>query len=236
MYKHIQIILGVILAIGSTFPIYSQVTADSDSISNRRFEIGGQFNFLRRADADTVLEILHRSDPVPASSKVAILTELGLGGRFGVNFSKNIDIEVEANVFPADKQRDMRTGVPVTVLEPGGRKFQMLFGPRIGVRFRRFGVFGKVRPGFIRLDRYEVIEEISKTSTTLAILSGTRNGLAFLNVDIGGVVEYYPSTRTILRFDAGDTIIRYGAQEPKDINPSFTRHNLQLSVGFGFRF
>jgi len=231
-----MIIFGVLLAIGYTFPIYCQQTVDSYSISNGRFEIGGQLVILRRADADTVLETLHRSDPASSSVKVAKLTELSLGGRFGVNFTKNIGVEIEANIFPEDKLRDQRIGTPVSVLEPGGRKFQMLFGPRIGLRFRRFGVFGKVRPGFIRLDRYEVIEEIFKTPTTLAILSGTRNGLTFLNVDVGGVFEYYPSRKTILRFDAGDTVIRYGAQEPKDINPSFTRHNLQLSVGFGFRF
>lgn len=143
------------------------VAQSSSSSDIKRYEIGG----LRRADADTVLEILHRSDPAPSSAKVAKLTELGLGGRFGVNITKNIDVEVEANIFPEDKQRDTRIGVPVTVLEPGGRKFQMLFGPRMGLRFSKFGVFGKVRPGFIRVDRYEAIDEIFKTPGNLAILS-----------------------------------------------------------------
>jgi len=58
----------------------------------------------------------------------------------------------------------------------------------------------------------------------------------FFNIDVGGVFEYYPSRRTVFRMDVGDTIIRYAAQEPKVINPTFTRHNLQASVGFGFRF
>jgi hypothetical protein len=71
-----------------------------------------------------------------------------------------------------------------------------------------------------------------------------RTNFAF---DLGGVAEWYPSKNTIVRFDAGDTIIRFGARNvtATDI-PSGglvvvpaaaeTRHNFQGSVGFGFRF
>lgn len=58
----------------------------------------------------------------------------------------------------------------------------------------------------------------------------------FFNIDVGGVFEYYPTRNTVFREDVGDTIIRYNSQPPKDINRTFTRHNLQTSVGFGFRF
>ncbi|HYP00081.1 MAG TPA: hypothetical protein VER76_07810 [Pyrinomonadaceae bacterium] len=71
--------------------------------------------------------------------------------------------------------------------------------------------------------------------------------------DVGGVLEYYPSPRTIIRFDAGDTIIRLGNHRvPIVINPdsdssvarqvvvgfapSETTHNFQGSIGFGVRF
>jgi hypothetical protein len=202
----------------------------------KRFEIGGQFTFLHRTDADPVFEILRREPGTSPDSQPAKISESGFGGRFGINVTKNIGLEVEANLFPEDKQRESRIGVPVRVLEPGGRKFQMLFGPKIGVRSKRFGVFGKASPGFIRLDRYEAIEQIFRTPTDLAILSSTRNGLIFFNVDVGGVLEYYPSKRTILRFDVGDTIIRYNSQQPKELNPNITHHNLQIGLGFGFRF
>ncbi len=58
----------------------------------------------------------------------------------------------------------------------------------------------------------------------------------FFNIDVGGVFEYYPTRNTVFRVDVGDTIICYNAQPPRDINPTFTRHNLQTSIGFGFRF
>lgn len=40
-------------------------------------------------------------------------------------------------------------------------------------------------------------------------------------VDLGGVVEWYPSKNTIVRFDAGDTIIRFGRRNviATDISP-----------------
>jgi hypothetical protein len=63
-----------------------------------------------------------------------------------------------------------------------------------------------------------------------------RRGVGFLTVDVGGIFEYCPTKRTIFRVDVGDTIIRYRSLEPEVINPSFTRHNLQMSLGFGFRF
>ena len=44
----------------------------------------------------------------------------------------------------------------------------------------------------------------------------------------------YPTKRTVIRFDAGDTIIRFHGQDPKEINPS-SHDNLQMNLGFGFR-
>ena len=73
-----------------------------------------------------------------------------------------------------------------------------------------------------------------------------RNDFAF---DLGGVAEYYPTRRLVLRFDIGDTIIRQSL--PDVIIPSgpppgsvilpapdrtSTKHNLQINAGVGFRF
>jgi hypothetical protein len=71
-----------------------------------------------------------------------------------------------------------------------------------------------------------------------------------LALDIGGVLEFYPTRRVVTRFDFGDTIIRYGATTinsidgpaggpfvttPITINGE-TRHSFQFSAGVGFRF
>jgi hypothetical protein len=100
-----------------------------------------------------------------------------------------------------------------------------LFGVRAGRQFDRIGLFVKGRPGLmhfgggyfdLRLDR--------KT---------------FFIVDVGGVVEFYPTPRTFLRIDAGDTVIYFGsARLFNRLNPDplGTVHNFQPGFGFGFRF
>jgi hypothetical protein len=75
-----------------------------------------------------------------------------------------------------------------------------------------------------------------------------------LSLDVGGVLEFYPSRRVLVRFDAGDTLIRYGERNEIDYGgpgaivliplewrpvikaPAETKHNFQFSAGVAFRF
>ncbi len=61
-------------------------------------------------------------------------------------------------------------------------------------------------------------------------------------MDLGGIVEFYPSKRSIVRVDAGDTIVRFRG-ESATISPfstisipGDTTHNFQVSIGFSYRF
>jgi len=233
LLNSLKIVLTIIFL---SLTIWSQTSDNSDNEELKKYEIGGQFTILRRKDADTVREAFRQFFDTTNTPEIAeIITEPGFGGRFTYNFTKNIAIEAEANFFSVDKKSMPVVGMPIPVREPGGRKFQAVFGPKIGIRKRNFGIFGKVRPGFIRLGRYEVINRVGPINQFF-VLSSPKTNLTFFNVDVGGVFEYYPTRRTVFRVDVGDTIIRYNSQQPKEINPSFTRHNLQTSVGFGFRF
>src|SRR5262249_23646753 len=85
-------------------------------------------------------------------------------------------------------------------------KASVLLGIKSGKRLDRFGAFAKARAGMWHFDR------------------------AFFAADIGGALEYYPSRRTIIRIDVGDTILFYGG-------PTLgTVHNFQPAIGFGYRF
>lgn len=231
--KKILVLINIALIICCFYQIGASQLADDSSL--KKYEIGAQFTSLRRVDANAATVTIQRNFPSSSSSGTPAISEFGLGGRFTYNFTKNIAVEAEANFFPVDKRANPIIGVPIRVIESGGRKLQVVFGPKIGYRGQRIGIFGKLRPGMIRLDRYDVVIQIG-TPANFFVLSETRKGLTFFNVDAGGVFEYYPSRKTVFRVDVGDTIIRYGAQEPKAINPTITRHNLQVSVGFGFRF
>ena len=81
-----------------------------------------------------------------------------------------------------------------------------LIGVKAGKRFDRFGLFGKARAGMWHFDR------------------------SYLAADIGGVLEYYPSLRTAIRIDLGDTVLFYGG------TALGTVHNFQPGIGFSYRF
>jgi hypothetical protein len=85
-------------------------------------------------------------------------------------------------------------------------KTSALFGIKTGLRLDRFGVFGKSRLGLWHFTQ------------------------SYFAADLGGVLEYYPSSRTALRIDIGDTVIFYGGARLGTV------HNFQPGIGFSYRF
>jgi len=171
-------------------------------------------------------------------------TEPGFGGRLTFNLSRSVALEAEGNFFPRQERAESARG---------GRALQGLFGVKAGKRFERFGVYGKVRPGFVHFT--DAIKEITSTPVVLdgetfffpELRTGGKTHFA---TDVGGVLELYHSQRILTRFDFGDTIIRYGerdtlgsviiigpdVQRPTIRLPSETKHNFQFTAGVGFRF
>ncbi|HEV2829474.1 MAG TPA: outer membrane beta-barrel protein [Pyrinomonadaceae bacterium] len=197
-----------------------------------RFEVGAHFTSLtfnppRQLAGSPV--ILGENRPQ---------TESGLGGRFTFNLTSWIGLESVINYFPAAE------GVAAGAM---GRVLQGQFGVKAGQRFTRFGFFGKVRPGFVSFNRSQnLVGTEPFTFSGFNFVRGifeTGRRTFFAN-DIGGVLEFYPSRRWALRFDAGDTVIHYGERNIATLflNPSFvtasaeTRHNFQFSSGFSLRF
>src|SRR6185295_13542945 len=68
------------------------------------------------------------------------VTEPGFGGRITYNVNRKLAFEAEGNFFP---NKNVFFGLG------GGRAVQGQFGVKVGQRFSKFGVFGKVRPGFL---------------------------------------------------------------------------------------
>lgn len=140
----------------------------------------------------------------------------GLGGRFTYNFSEYAAFDSELVHYPEN---------------PSGNfgETHGLFGVKAGKRFTKapFGLFAKARPGFVRLGN-----DITRYNPAF---EETRFAL-----DLGGVLEIYPSERTIVRVDYGDTLISFG-DAPVDSATSpprrlGTTHNPQTSFGFAYRF
>lgn len=181
-----------------------------------RFEIGGQFSAIR-------------ADNFPGSTFGTgtrdVRTDLGGGGRFSINLNRYIALESEVNFF---KEKFTLNSPTRPTFE--ATKIEGLFGAKAGIRGRRIGLFGKVRPGFMHFDRDS------------ACPGCDIKGNFELALDAGGVLEFYPSRKFVVRFDAGDTMIFL--EEKSRLSEGFrtvflsatTLHKLQFSVGAAFRF
>jgi Outer membrane protein beta-barrel domain len=163
-------------------------------------------------------------------------TQPGLGGRVTYNFNRSIAAEAEVNFFPQKEH----------FLAPNGDVTQVQFGVKAGKRFKKFGLFAKARPGFLSIDDFfsflpgpvPVIDGVPQFN-----LKVERTNL--FTMDIGGVLEMYPSRRIVVRFEAGDTVIRYPERFDPDffVDPPVVRltrpakftHNFQFTAGVGFR-
>ena len=150
----------------------------------------------------------------------------GIGGRVAYNFTENLALDAEGSFFPESKLGN--NGV--------GQSTQGFIGVRAGKRFEHVGVFAKARPGAMFLGG--VATGFDCTQQGIRICRPEHNAFAF---DAGAVVEFYPTRRAIIRADVGDTMIRFKRitggflGTPFQTTSEFT-HNLQLSIGFGYRF
>jgi hypothetical protein len=148
----------------------------------------------------------------------------GVGGRFSFNLNKQFALESEVNFFTKDTRRTPSVG-----------KTQMLFGIKAGGRNEKIGGFVKIRPGIMRFS------SISDCPTTESTSCGLHSKNEF-TLDAGGVVEFYPSQKTVIRFDAGNTLIKFSPTYLMQFGSRFrstdgrTQNYFQVSIGAGFRF
>ena len=195
-----------------------------------RFEAGIQYTSL------TLRPPSENSFGSPAFGSTTF-TEPAVGGRFTFNFNDHLAAKAAV---------DFTTKENVSGLTYGGRAVSGQFGVKAGKRFGSWGVFGKARPGLlsygevIRLERIETVTLASGAQVQRGVFDFGRKN--YLTVDLGGVLEFYPSRRLVTRFDFGDNLVRYTGRVSPGIVPAVfdlpdeTRHNFQFNAGLGFRF
>ena len=169
------------------------------------------------------------------------LTEPGFGGRFTYNFNKVLSLEAAGYFFPKK----------CTQCRNSGNVAEGLAGVKVGKRFEKWGIFAKARPGVISFSRgvFDVIAPPG--SSPFGPVEFDFKRLTAFALDVGGVVEFYPSKRIVTRFDLGDTIIHFNRRDMKTVIfdpvtntltpatfpvPGRTTHNVQFMTSVGFRF
>ena len=229
MYRNMIFLLAFIL-LWQTVPS-SDLRAQSET---RKVETSILFTAIRQND--DFYEIIEGFEP-------RIRHNYGFGGRVTFNLTNHLAVEGEVSYHP--KERFIAVGglFPPEFFGTliGGTRTQGLFGVKAGKRFGKFGIFGKARPGFMRYSQIPNCPEGDVSRCT----QGARTEFA---LDLGGVFEYYPTSRFVLRFDVGDTLVRHRELTRANFGnlpptPNFplqigggTTHNAQYSIAFGVRF
>jgi hypothetical protein len=211
-----------------TFALAAQAAQaqESDAAMEHPLEVGGQITFINLNGLDSIVTI-----PGAALSSTQFDQTYGsFGGRVGYNINRHFSIEAEGNFFPERNWSEIEQS----------RKAQFFAGVKAGLRSEKFGIFAKARPGLMHFS--SLPSHTDCIGNTVANFTCREESQTNFALDLGGVLEFYPSKRTILRFDAGDTIVRFQDAGPTTFGttsiftPAATTHNFQAGVGFGFRF
>lgn len=198
----VKLLLMLTIALGILMSAGRSAQAQSDV---PRFEVGAQYSLLNFDTFATFSKPRRR--------------ESGVGGRFTINFNKYVAAEAQIDYFPnVDIER-----IGTFNLHLWGSKTLTVYGFKAGIRRDRFGIFAKARPGFIH---FSEVPGFSCIVGGGSCRQPAHNNFAF---DVGGVFEYYPSRRIVVRVDAGDTIIRHRRFFG-------TSSQFQSSIGVGLRF
>jgi hypothetical protein len=194
--------LMLLVCLAAARPVHAQ---------DRRLEVGGQLATLTLSDSDT--------------------TNAGFGGRVSYDLTNWLAAEAEMNLFGSDSFETRAAAFPDFRLTYNRRRVDGFFGPKVGWRGERFGLFGKVRPGFARLSDKGLRCEGEPCTRMLLARPLYRSEFA---LDVGAVVEFYPTARTVTRVDLGSTMIRHRSSAPpcRDCSSS----NFASRVGVGVRF
>ncbi|HTF68884.1 MAG TPA: hypothetical protein VK638_40015 [Edaphobacter sp.] len=200
---------------------------ESSFVASRRSHLPSTFGDFELAPLDRFgigTQYSNISLPVVSStcSKPACRKNLsGFGSTFDYNFTRAVAFDSTLNFIPRQQ----------------GTKAMLegLFGVRIGARFERFGIFAKVRPGFIS---YE--SALTKQGAS------DQGSLTRFAADLGGIVEYYPKRNTTWRVDVGTTLVRYLTNQPDPhtsalgslLSPQYivTQGNFQMSTSYMVSF
>jgi hypothetical protein len=151
----------------------------------------------------------------------------GVGGRLGYNFNRHFALDAEASFFPKTKLGNNQLG----------QKAQGFVGVKAGGRTKYAGLFAKARPGVMFIGEITSGFDCSRTSFGSTCRPNHNN----FALDAGVVAELYPSRRSIIRLDVGDTIVhirratRNVFADTSQTSSSFA-HYPQIGIGFGYRF
>ena len=176
-----------------------------------RWEVGGQVASAFSSQFDT-------ADP-------------GFGGRVAWRPMPLLGLEAELNLYPSQFANDQ--------LPFSRSRVEGVFGVTAGVAWGRLRPFARLRPGFVNLRpaaRAFACILIFPPPLACELASGD----TLFALDVGGGVKVGLTSRTFVRFDAGDRALRYPGPvfdtDRKVHQEPFFSHDFRFAAGAGVKF
>jgi hypothetical protein len=158
----------------------------------------------------------------------------GITGRYTLNFRPELALETSFTFYPPHLS---------PVAGQGGRSLSWFAGPKAGIRRNTWGLFGKAMPGF---RHFTSVPDFRIESTSPLQVSSVTEGRTHFALELGGVLELYPTSKWIIRTDVTEVLTRFGddmrppiviptgiavfGYTPGEIHPS-----ISISAGIGYR-
>ncbi|HEY6232255.1 MAG TPA: hypothetical protein VIW64_13425 [Pyrinomonadaceae bacterium] len=219
----------IMLLTCASLPLLSSLPAQAQSDEVQKVEVGVHFTSITKPDFNNGA------------------TEPGFGGRFTLNLNRSVALEAVGNFFPHSCRF---CGGGSVAGDNSGNLAQGFFGVKAGKRFEKWGIFAKARPGVVSFSEGDS-SYVSTAAGGSFPFELRQQRLTNFAVDLGGVLEFYPTKRLVTRFEGGDTLIHYRSRQTNFIGfdpttstgflipfstRSETRHNFQFAAGVGWRF
>jgi len=156
-------------------------------------------------------------------------TDVGVGGRAGWRPNDWLGVEAELDAYPLD--------FPGPASFSAGR-VEALFGATFGSRRGGVRPFARVRPGFMQF--HAAAEPFGCIAIFPPPLACTlAAGRTVFALDAGGGVEIDATPRAFVRFDVGDSMLKYpgpSLDQRFERRESFFSHDFRFAAGAGVRF
>jgi hypothetical protein len=192
--------------------IFSCSLVWSAPVEAQSFEVGGHVSVSQWSDVDG--------------------NDVGVGGRFTFKPLPLVGIEAELTWYPGDFPPD-------TVASFSGRRLEGLFGVTAGPKLGRLRPFGKAAAGFLDIGttpRAFACVAIFPPPLTCTLAGGP----TLPAYEIGGGIEIDASSKTFVRADVSDRILKYPGPT---FDANFERHDdgflggaMRFTLGGGIRF
>jgi hypothetical protein len=152
-------------------------------------------------------------------------TDPGFGANFEFHLSPRLSLLSEFDFWPQEHLQSA---------QDGGNTLAFFSGLKANfIQHRKFAIYGEMRPGIV---------SFSNVPVQTSAFSFENQRVTHFALNLGGGVEYYPSSRTVLRLSLSSPLVEIHSRTTPEteqtfeiISPGKIRSALQASVGIGYR-